>query len=204
MSHATLKIARVNPASIAKAGLMAGAAVLAAGSAQAEVLTFELNEDLALGESFALPGIPGINFLHASSSVASASKLIVNVLAPSEFATNDSQFGFGPGSIIGPGTPFLTDVGITFPSGNPDRGSFYGFSFESEPAVKRYGWVEVSVRPVPGQIVIWGFGYETTPGLGVTTPVPEPDSLALLAAGSLVVAGAAARRRRRSTSGVNS
>jgi hypothetical protein len=99
----------------------------------------------------------------------------------------------GPGGFIPPNTTLSS--GLT---GFED--AYLGISvFEGDQTY--YGWVNFSIPDQAGaQFVIDGFGYNDEAGAsiraGQTTDIPEPGTLALLAAGVMGVAAGSARRRR--------
>jgi len=119
----------------------------------------------------------------------------------------------GPyGSALPPGT--LIDGSLNYISGQSvilkgfntitgGYGQFFGstdeflglmFHWDGESGV-HYGWVEL--RDPPGGLTVVAIGYETAQNTGIVTPsVPEPGTLALLAAGAAGVL--ALRRRQRS------
>ena len=72
------------------------------------------------------------------------------------------------------------------------EGNYLGYRFLID-GNTHYGWVQVDVSADLLNATITGIAYETTPGLGIAAgAIPEPTSLALLAAG----AGALGLRRR--------
>ncbi|MEQ9455031.1 MAG: PEP-CTERM sorting domain-containing protein [Phycisphaeraceae bacterium] len=72
------------------------------------------------------------------------------------------------------------------------QGNFLGYRFQID-GNTHYGWVQVDVSENLENAIITGFAYEATPDLGIAAgAIPEPTSLALLAAG----AGALGLRRR--------
>lgn len=126
--------------------------------------------------------------------------------APGKVVGFFSGFGYasalGPGSVIDAATtaggPF--QASLAYGGNNPnaqfnsvDR-AFIGLAFPIN-AVTHYGWVRVSIDNTAGTFVINDWAYEDQPGVGITTPVPEPGTLGMLAAGA---AGVTALRRRRS------
>jgi hypothetical protein len=79
--------------------------------------------------------------------------------------------------------------------GNGDTG-YIGLSISSE-AGTNYGWAHMTFSPIDGTLTLHDYAYETDPGVGIVTgvvAVPEPSSIALLAAG---VGGLALLRARR-------
>jgi hypothetical protein len=71
--------------------------------------------------------------------------------------------------------------------------SYVGLRFDLPTTTgDHFGWVEV-IRDF-GTLTLTRYAYETEPGVGISTPVPEPGTIALLVAGA---AGILAMRRRR-------
>ena len=70
---------------------------------------------------------------------------------------------------------------------------FVGLSLCDGVSSYNYGWLEIT----RGSTTVGRVGYQTTPDVGATIPVPEPSSLTMLAIG---VSGIAALRRRRKLS----
>jgi hypothetical protein len=75
----------------------------------------------------------------------------------------------------------------------PGTFAFAGFRFAAADGT-HYGFIRLSVSA--GVIDFDYARYETTPGVGIISPVPEPGTLALLALGAVGVIGAVRRRRR--------
>ena len=85
----------------------------------------------------------------------------------------------------------------------PGFDAYIGIAFLSGPDTL-FGWVEAMVE-VDYSITVEGWAYNTVPGQGLlagtnTAVVPEPSSLALLAAGAAGVVAFRARKRRAVTS----
>ena len=75
----------------------------------------------------------------------------------------------------------------------PGTFAFAGFRFMAADGI-HYGYIRLSVSA--GLIDFDYAAYETTPGLGTGSPVPEPGTLALLTFGAVAVIGATVKRRR--------
>ena len=84
---------------------------------------------------------------------------------------------------------------------NPDSqfdsasGAFIGLEFPIN-ATSHFGWVRVDIDNAAGTFNIVDWAYESTPGVGIEAgAIPEPGSLALLAAGAAGVAGLRRRKK---------
>ena len=111
-------------------------------------------------------------------------------LAPGTLINGSSTFFAGTGGVqtvdIADGT--TGTIGFKFNPASTD-----GFTPGANGTPTNFGWFRLSVDTVGGgKIVDWA--YESTPGVGITTPVPEPSALGCLALGAM---GLAAMRRRR-------
>jgi MYXO-CTERM domain-containing protein len=133
-----------------------------------------------------------------------ASLLSTNALGPVQLAkggtSNDYTVKFGPGAVIDAahsnwsGNGWLengdnndglwTSSGVGFAGLRLDLGGTGGFN---------YGWARIDYNDDANTMTLLDFAYETTPDVGITTPIPEPHSLALAALGA---AGIGALRRR--------
>jgi hypothetical protein len=73
--------------------------------------------------------------------------------------------------------------------------AFLGVEFYIDESV-HYGWVNTQVEPDFPFGRIYGWGYETDPGVSIIAgAVPEPSTLVLLAAGSIALLYSRARKR---------
>ena len=76
--------------------------------------------------------------------------------------------------------------------------AYVGVEFEIDGAM-HYGWINLYVSSISAYGQIYGWGYETEPGVSIpagAVAIPEPSTIALLAAGGLLLA---LRRKRRET-----
>jgi hypothetical protein len=81
---------------------------------------------------------------------------------------------------------------------SPGTQGYAGFRFTAADGT-HYGWVQLATSA--GLIDFTNAAYNATPNAGITTPngifvIPEPNTLALLAAGAVGVLGAVAKRRK--------
>lgn len=186
----------------------AGAAIVSNPNLEAVVDPFS---------GYQLPGIPQIDFSNGSecleysgkTCLASRSRVIVQGQATFDDANQSksiagrSGLDVSAGSVIGPGgymPPYLTEV---IRPGTEDAYLAIMFVVDQD---EHYGWVHFSLPEGPANVphslsslVIHGYGYNDTAGAsiraGQTTDIPEPGTLALLAAGVVGVGAGAARRR---------
>lgn len=62
--------------------------------------------------------------------------------------------------------------------------AYIGVEFDIDGAT-HYGWIDISVANLAPGAVIYGWGYETTPGLPILAgAVPEPSTILLISAGT--------------------
>lgn len=134
----------------------------------------------------------------------------VNASAPAQ-QTGAYVTALNAGELIGASSGFLTNDPALLSGkdeGDP-YGEFFGNLMNPEllyvglrfdlAGATHFGWVEIDADPFLAELTLTRFGYENTPdtaiaaGAGVSA-VPEPGTLALLAAGA---AGVLALRRRR-------
>ena len=72
--------------------------------------------------------------------------------------------------------------------------AYMGVAFDIDGAT-HYGWIDLLVASLSPGAEIYGWGYETQPGVGILAgAVPEPATSALLVAGGLLLA---LRRKRK-------
>ncbi|MEQ9460889.1 MAG: PEP-CTERM sorting domain-containing protein [Phycisphaeraceae bacterium] len=131
--------------------------------------------------------------------VNSSVNLTARSFAPaSTLASSGSYYArsFTPGSLIdgsaspAAGAKLMTNRGAGYDF--VGQGNFLGYSFEID-GNTHYGWVQVDVSADLLNATVTGYAYESTPDTGIVAgAIPEPTSLALLAAG----AGALGLRRR--------
>ncbi|QDU70467.1 PEP-CTERM sorting domain-containing protein [Mucisphaera calidilacus] len=102
---------------------------------------------------------------------------------------------FAPGAVIDATADTTGGANLmTNPNYNANfvgQGNYIGYRFEID-GNTHYGWVQVDVTDNLINAIITGYAYESTPDTGIVAgAIPEPTSLALLAAG----AGALGLRR---------
>ncbi len=137
-----------------------------------------------VGASFAPFAYP--SRLGAGVSISAASPFITLGLTASSYYLKGGTFAFGNG--------FTNSKWKTAGANS----GYLGFSFSAADGI-HYGFAQLSVAPQGSgafsrDITLSSIAYQTTPGVAITTAVPEPSSLALLAAGG---AGIVAYRNRR-------
>lgn len=124
-------------------------------------------------------------------------------VAPSADLTNSPAKGstyyvrsFELGDVIGPGTPQAYTPGLVQSNatnfGNPTAPQFAGIQLDIG-GETHFGWVRLKTEPVdldtgsgiaPLTGTIFDWAYESIPNTPIIAGVPEPSSLALLAAGA--------------------
>jgi hypothetical protein len=198
-------------ASVALAGM---AATLSMPAGAAIVSVADLEHVITSGESYSIPGLPRLEFSVGQYCVDKACTSFhpwagaqsVWTWGPTDAngktsPTSGGYLGLGVsvGDVIGPGGFIPTDTSLNSAlTGVED--AYLGISvFEGDET--HYGWVHFSVpNRAETEFVIHGFGYNDEAGAsiraGQTTDIPEPGTLALLAAGAVGVAAGSARRRR--------
>ena len=198
-------------AGVALAGM---AATLSMPAGAAIVSVADLEHVIASGESYSLPGLPQLEFRAGQYCVDKACTSFspwgdfrsITTWGPADAngkstATSGGHMGLGvaAGDVIGPGGYVPPELSLSsWLTGVED--AYLGISvFQGDETF--YGWVNFSIPNQAGaQFVIHGFGYNDEAGAsiraGQTTDVPEPGTLALLAAGAVGVAAGSARRRR--------
>lgn len=145
------------------------------------------------------------NFLGSGNSYQGGSVLSY----PGKFVSFSSGITYvtalGNGALIDSSSSFAGfAASLAFGSSNPNaqfntaNGAFVGLTFPGGPN-NYFGWVRVDIDNAAGSFVIRDWAYEDQPGVGITTPaaIPEPSSLAFLAAGA---AGVGLMRRLRRSS----
>jgi hypothetical protein len=206
------------------AGVAAAASPLTADAAI--VSNASLDYQVGIGETYYLPGLADFKFaLNSGVKLQVAGPggarlgmnyLIADFCGWGEHAVGPS-FNCNPG-YVGAGVfngphADTQEGGLTYGGGGTFSGTsqdsgYLGFIFERDDG-QHFGWVEVTVETTGSgwqfggdySLTVHGYGYETTPGVGIYTGqvanVPEPSSLALAAAGIVGAAAGAARRRRK-------
>ena len=78
---------------------------------------------------------------------------------------------------------------------------FVGLEFESSEGT-HYGWLDIEGVPNGGSyLIVHGWAYETTPGIGIVAgAVPEPSSVVLAFLGTFTLWGLRFRKDRRCAS----
>lgn len=142
-----------------------------------------------------------------------------------QYASNGSHYSYAlsKGTLIGTGSPYtfsqsttqftimsLTYAGTAYAIQKPNDIDYIGFDFVAADGLIHDGWLELeSVSNDGGATIDGGLkfiagAYNTTPDAaggtilaGQTAAVPEPGSLAALAAGAAVLGGIGLQRRRR-------
>jgi hypothetical protein len=134
-----------------------------------------------------------------------AALLSTNALGPVQAAkggtSNDYTVKFGSGAVIDAAHPTWASNGW-LENGNNNDGlwtsngvGFAGLRFDlGGTGSFNYGWARIDYNDDANTMTLLDFAYETTPNVGITTPIPEPHSLALAALGA---AGICALRQRR-------
>ena len=201
-----------------------GAAV-AAGEVQGETLRFAGPGNIGANGSVALDlngdsvndvtiyNLNSTSFYSSGGGRAAASGSILGVVITNSYGTFLYAHKFSNFSSIDPSADIYADTQGYLRDGN---GFYYsGWGYYPGPGLlgvrfdiggnSHMGFVELEVDGSPngsglaGNIpVILSFGYETEPDTPLSTPVPEPSSLGLLASGAVGLA--AWRRRRRNDS----
>lgn len=115
--------------------------------------------------------------------------------------SNDYAFKFSNGANVGGSHPTWTPNGW-LENGNNNDGlwtsngvGFLGLRVDlANSGSFNYGWARVNYNDDAGTMTLLDLAYETSPGVAITTPVPEPHSMAIAALGAV---GVSALRRRR-------
>ena len=90
----------------------------------------------------------------------------------------------------------MSDFTIAFAdTPDPDKTFFLGVQVDVPGSSPHYGWLQFSLGPVAGTLTLLDYAVESEANTAISTPVPEPTTLSLLAMG---FAGLAALRRRAS------
>lgn len=121
----------------------------------------------------------------------------------------DTGFEIGPDSGNGDAlewynsSPFYSDIviGLSGPDGFVLIGAFVGqraymgVAFDIQGAT-HYGWIDMYVSDLAPGAVIYGWGYESRPGMSIIAgAVPEPSTIVLILTGSLALLLSGAKRK---------
>jgi len=119
-------------------------------------------------------------------------------------ATQASSLALG--TTIGPASTFASTGQVQGAAFQTAGTRYFGFRFTNEAPIPtnstiHYGWALLNTgigtganAGFPASIVSYAF--ETTPGLAITIPIPEPSTYLLMALGLAAIGGVAARRRK--------
>lgn len=180
------------------------------GAAEAGVVVMDINPDVTLGGySLDINGdtVPEFDFVGGlfDNRVNTFANSVVGYDVPGGPKPGSYAEALGAGEVIDGSRGYVMDDDVILSSKVLDYtpvgefhdagGAFIGLQFDLSGAT-HYGWMEVLADD--GDITLRRYGYEDVANTAITTPqllsVPEPSSLALLAAGA---AGAPLLRRRR-------
>jgi hypothetical protein len=77
----------------------------------------------------------------------------------------------------------------------PGQRAYVGVEFDIDGAT-HYGWIDVYVSELAPGALIYGWGYESTPGMSIIAgAVPEPSSILLIMTGSLALLLSRAKKK---------
>jgi hypothetical protein len=77
----------------------------------------------------------------------------------------------------------------------PGQRAYMGVAFDIQGAI-HYGWIDMYVSDLAPGAVIYGWGYESTPGMSIIAgAVPEPSTIVLMLTGSLALFLSRAKRQ---------
>lgn len=194
-------------ASIALAGL---ATTLSAPAGAAIVSVSDLDLTIEPGQTYSLPGMPHLELESGYTCTNFEGKVCVRqtygvfrvwgVYAGSPKTLVSGAWvdlGVSAGTLIGPAGLDPSGVGASTNTSVYDD-AYAAIEF-MEWGERHYGWINFSVPEGNSDFVIHGYGYNDVAGAsiraGQTTDIPEPGTLALLAAGMIGAAAGRAHRR---------
>ncbi len=108
-------------------------------------------------------------------------------------ATESRLVVIAPGGAVGPSAG-LVYSSRGFLDNFVDNRGYAGLLFDIPGGSPHFAYLDVEVKSATQQLFIYGGAYESEASTAITTPVPEPHGLCLLAAGA---AGLVAWRKRR-------
>jgi hypothetical protein len=178
--------------------LAVGAVGLPFGAAQAQIVTYTTDQPLSSGTAtIQFDGATAFSF-DSNADFAAAGSNLVHSLGQT-YATKLSSGVTIDATLFNPTSGVTEGVqsGLLGPGVSSSKTAYYIGLLVDNAGTDYYGYAEIGLTGVQPTDII-GYAFETTPGGSIVTAplsssIPEPASLALLATG---VAGALAIRRR--------